>query len=311
MNWLILLAIVVADPTSEAVELETPTGKLFGVLDLPAKPGPWPVVLIHPGSGPTDRDGNQVGMKNDSLKQLGQSLAGQGIAALRIDKRGIAASAKALTKEADVRFTHYVDDAAAWLKKLKDDQRFSKVIALGHSEGSTIVILAAQKTPVDAVISLCGPGRKLSDILREQLAKNAKELAAEADKIITELEAGNQVSEPPKALRALFRPSVQPYLIDQFGYDPSQETAKLKMPLLIVSGTTDIQVPVLDAEKLQKAQPKAKHVSLKNMSHVLKETELTAPLLQQMAVYQNAKAPLHPKLVPEIVAFLAASLPKN
>jgi len=58
-------------PTSEAIELKTETGTLYGTLDLPNRKGPWSVVFIHPGSGPTDRDGNSGFTKNDSLKLLG------------------------------------------------------------------------------------------------------------------------------------------------------------------------------------------------------------------------------------------------
>src|SRR5436309_1753218 len=87
----------------ELVELTTPTGTLSGTLDLPAGRGPWPVVLLHAGSGPTDRDGNQVLMRNDGLKMLGRALAARGFAVLRVDKRGVGASRKALAKEADIR----------------------------------------------------------------------------------------------------------------------------------------------------------------------------------------------------------------
>src|SRR5207248_155738 len=65
------------------IQLETKAGKIDGTLDLPAGPGPFPVVIIITGSGPVDRDGNAPGVKTDNLKQLGQGLAGKGIAALR------------------------------------------------------------------------------------------------------------------------------------------------------------------------------------------------------------------------------------
>ena len=67
----------------------------------------YPVVLIIPGSGPTDMDGNSAALpgKNNSLKYLAEGLAGKGIASLRYDKRGIASSASA-GKDESVSYTH-------------------------------------------------------------------------------------------------------------------------------------------------------------------------------------------------------------
>ena len=68
----------------------------------------------------------------------------------------------------------------------------------------------------------------------------------------------------------VFQPSLQPYWISEFRYDPAQEIASLKMPLLILQGTTDIQASVRDAELLAKANPEAKLVVIEGMNHVLK-----------------------------------------
>jgi pimeloyl-ACP methyl ester carboxylesterase len=122
----------------ELVELRTPTGALHATLDLPAGPGPWPVVLVHAGSGPTNRDGNGPLVRTDNLKMLGRALAGGGFAVVRIDKRGMGASAKALAKERDVRLDTYAADVASWVAFLRRDPRFAKVGYVGHSEGALI-----------------------------------------------------------------------------------------------------------------------------------------------------------------------------
>src|SRR5262245_24935725 len=127
------LALTLANPLAEApaprlvgefVELKTPTGTLYGTIDLPAVRGPWPVVLLHGGSGPTDRNGNNIVMRNDHLKMLGRALAAEGIAVLRIDKRGVAASGGAMSKEEDVRLDAFAADAVAWVALLRKDPRF-------------------------------------------------------------------------------------------------------------------------------------------------------------------------------------------
>jgi hypothetical protein len=105
-----VLALAQAKAAQESVRLETKTGTLYGTLDLPDSSGPFPVALIIAGSGPTDRDGNQPLLKNDSLKQLGQALASRGIAALRYDKRWSGASALS-PREEELRIETFVADA--------------------------------------------------------------------------------------------------------------------------------------------------------------------------------------------------------
>ena len=309
MSSVLLLAALTlgADPTREPVELKTDTGTLFGTIDLPAGSGPWPVVLLHAGSGPTDRDGNSRLTKNDCLKQVGAALADAGIACLRIDKRGIAASAKAMTKEEDLRLSTYSDDVTAWANLLRKDKRFTKVGFIGHSEGSLIGSIAAPAAKFDAFVSLCGPGRTMGDILREQLKKNLpKELNEACVAIIADLESGKLVTEVPKELAALFRPSVQPYLISSLKPDPAKELAKLTFPVLVVSGSTDIQVTEADYKLLAECRKGVKAVRIEDMNHVLKTVKTTVPLVQQIS-YSDPKQPLHPKLGGELTEFLKSA----
>jgi pimeloyl-ACP methyl ester carboxylesterase len=299
----------------EYVELATPSGILYGTIDLPAGVGPWPIVLIHPGSGPTDRDGNsrlsptQI-LRNDSLKMLGRALANEGVATLRIDKRGIAASAKALGKVRDLRVETYAVDTAAWLGWLRKDPRFTKIGIIGHSEGTLIALMAAKQEKVDAIVCLCGLARPLQDVLRVQLKPALpKELYEAADKILIELAAGREVPEKdvPASLAVLFPPHVQPYLISEFKLDPVTILAQLPGPVLVVSGSTDIQVSLEDGERLAAAKPGIKHIVVDKMNHVLKRVE-TAVKLEQLPVYSDPSIPVHPQLVTELAAFLKHSL---
>ena len=292
----------------ELVELQTDTGTLHGIIDLPPKPGPWPVAILHAGSGPTNRDGNGPLVSTDCQKLLGRALAADGIAVLRIDKRGVGASAKALTKEEDIRLETYATDVVAWTAFLRKDSRFTKVGFIGHSEGALIGLIAAKDAKFDAYVSLCGPGRPLQDILREQLKKNlSADLYKESDAIIAELVAGRPVKDVPKSLTALFRPSVQPYIISMFKYDSAKLVAEFGKPVLVVSGSTDIQVSAEDAKRLGEADPRAKVVTIEGMNHVLKAVAGTNRLVQ-LPSYYDPTLPLHPKLVPEIAKFLKQSL---
>lgn len=295
-------------PLGEFVTLKTATGDLHGTLDLPARPGPWPVVIVHAGSGPTDRDGNGPFVSTDCLKLVGRALAAEGFAVLRIDKRGIAASAKALAKEEDVRIDTYAADVVAWAALLRKDGRFTKLGYVGHSEGALIGLIAQKDAKFDAFVSLCGPGRPLQTVLREQLKKNLPAAQFEqSDAIIRELEAGRAVKDVPKDLVVLFRPSVQPYLVSMFRYDPAKLAAGAAAPLLVVSGSTDIQVTAADAKCLGDANARARVVTLAEMNHVLK---VVAKLdrLAQLPSYLDPALPLHPKLLPALVGFLKPAL---
>ena len=315
---LALFLALAADPAppprlvAEPAALATPAGTLHGTLDLPPGAGPWPAVVLHPGSGPTDRDGNQVGMRNDSLKMVGRALAARGVAVLRVDKRGVGASRRALAREEDARLDAYASDLTAWVRHLRADGRFTRVGLVGHSEGALIALLAAGEAKPDAIVSLCGPGRRLGEVLREQLANAPRaqlppDLHDASRMILSELETGATVKEPPVLLASLFRPSVQPYLISALRPDPAALAKAYPGPLLAVTGTTDIQVPTADGGRLAAARPGVRHVSVAGMNHVLKAVPTTDRAVQ-LRVYTDPSAPLHPGLVGPVADFLRDAL---
>ncbi len=298
----------VAAGKAEDIILQTPTGKIHGTLQLPEAPAKCPVVLMHAGSGPTDRDGNTPLLpgKNDSLKMIAQGLAEEGIASVRFDKRGIAASAGALTSEADLRFDDYVDDVVAWIKLLQNDTRFSGVVVLGHSEGSLIGMAAANKVSgLSGVISVAGAGKPAYELIEEQLANQAKDIRDESHAIMDDLKKGRTVEKVSPELAAVFRPSVQPYMISWFKYDPAIEIANLDVPVLILQGTTDLQVSVEDAKLLAKAKPDAQLKIFDGMNHVLKEAPLDPQV--NLVAYSNPELPLAPGFLEEIVSFVGES----
>ena len=251
--------------------LQTSTGELSGTLTVPILKGTFPVALIIAGSGPTDRNGNNAQMKNNSLQLLAHELAAQGIASLRYDKRGIGASKGALISEENLRFENYVEDAKAWSAQLKTDPRFRKLIIIGHSEGSLIGILACEQA--DVFVSLAGAGRSIDVILKEQLAvqlKGKKKLLRAANEGLSKLKEGKLVENAPAELFGLFRPSVQPYMMSWMKYDPAVEISNLKIPIVIVQGTTDLQVQVKDAELLHAASVGSRYILIEGMNHIFK-----------------------------------------
>lgn len=289
----------------QPIVLDTPTGQIAGSLVMPPAKGPVPVALIIAGSGPTDRNGNSLGLPgaNNSLMLLAQALGDAGFATVRYDKRGVGASLPAAGRESELRFDSYVDDAAGWIAKLRRDARFSSVVVIGHSEGSLIGMVAAQKAGANGFVSIAGAGRRASDVIRSQLAGRLPlELAAQSETILNGLERGQTAAAVPTELAALYRPSVQPYLVSWFKYLPAERIGALDVPVLIVQGTTDVQVAVSEAEALKKARPKAQLLLIPGMNHVLKMVE--GGLAEQMPSYSNPALPVAPGLIASLVDFL-------
>ncbi len=294
---------------SEEVGLETASGVINGTITMPEAGAPAPVVLIISGSGPTDRDGNSYYVKNDALKLLADSLTLRGIATLRYDKRGVAASVEVGPAEKDLRFETYIEDAVGWIKLLKQQQKkgiFSQIFILGHSEGALIANLAGIEEKVAGFISLAGPGRRADVLLKEQLGKNTyygSPLVLEmAEPIIDSLVAGYEVKKVDLSLGKLFRPSVQPYLISWFKYDPKEAISKLDVPVLIIQGSTDLQVTEEDAELLARAQPEGQLAIIDEMNHVLRK--VSEDPKENLGSYSRQDLPLHPGLIPVLVDFI-------
>lgn len=286
------------------ITLDTGTGELFGSLLLPKSDNRVPVVLIISGSGPTDRDGNNTdGGRNDSLKRLAWVLAKHNIASVRYDKRGVAASLAATPDERNLTVEAYVADAQAWGRKLKTDPRFGQLIVLGHSEGALIASLAAPDIDADAVISISGSARPVDQVIREQLGNRLPPpLMLRSNELLDSLKAGKPDDNVPPPLQAIFRPSVQPYLISLFRQDPATAFAKLKMPALIIQGSNDIQVGVNDARLLKAAKPDAELALIEGMNHVMRI--VPNDVKRQMASYKDPQLPLAAELGTRILGFI-------
>ena len=265
-----------------------------------------PVVLIVPGSGPTDRDGNNpMGMKSDAYKLLAEALIKEDIASVRIDKRGMFGSAGA----GDPNITSpqaYVDDIHAWIDAIKAERGSKCVFLLGHSEGALMVSLAAEgRKDVCGLILVAGMGRTFGAVVREQLTSNPANAPVldQAMHALDELEAGRDVdvSEMHPALLPLFAPNVQPYMKALINIDPVEALRRANKKTLIVQGTRDIQVSVDDARLLNKA-PKTKLQLIDNMNHILKEAP--EDRAGNLAIYTDPSLPLAKRLVGKIEDFI-------
>lgn len=290
--------------TECSIVLKTETGAIFGTLTTPTNnPSKMPIVLFIAGSGPTDRNGNSIiGIKTNTTLQLAHVLAQNGIASVRYDKRGIGESSAAGKSEIKLRFDNYVQDAKDWVTLLRRDARYSSLVVVGHSEGSLIGMISSGNA--DKFISIAGAGEPAGVILKKQLKQLPVDQYAEAQKSIDTLQMGDTLRHKTSHynLVSLFRPSVQPYLISWFKYDPKVEIKKLSIPVLILQGKLDLQVSESDAQSLHDAQPKSKLVLIDNMNHVLKD--VTDDKSENAKAYTNPYLPVDTTLVKSVIEFI-------
>jgi pimeloyl-ACP methyl ester carboxylesterase len=294
-----------AQITERAIHIEVDPAPVVGTLALPPGTGEVPGIVILPGSGPVDRDGNFPGGRNDSLRLLAHGLAARGIATLRIDKRGIGESRDAAPREEQLRFSTYVADGGRWLDRLRAEPRVGRVYLLGHSEGALVATMAAGRVHPRGLILLAGAGAKAGVGIRRQLdaARLPAELRQSAERILSALERRQTVAEVEPALAALFRPSVQGYVISWLMIDPVAELAETKVPTLVVQGTTDLQTSPDDARALAEARSGITLKIIEGMNHVLKAAP--ADRTANLASYNDPSLPLAPQLIPTIVEFVA------
>lgn len=290
----------------QETELAIVGGTLKGTLLTPTEASRPPVVLIIAGSGPTDRDGNSPLLpgKNNSLRQLADSLAAHGIASLRYDKRGVAKSQIKELREEQMQFSDGVDDAIGWIRWLRQ-KGFRKIYVAGHSEGSLVGLSAAQTEKISGFISIAGVGRGIDQVLKEQFAAGAgpDSLKKLAGRYLDTLLLGQRIAKPHPMLFSIFRPSVQPYMISWLRYDPQALMRSLQSPALILQGTNDLQVKEIDAQLLAQSNPKARLILIQHMNHILKEIRSTSPA-ENMASYSNPTLPVMTLLVSSMTQFV-------
>lgn len=184
-----------------------------------------PVVLMITGSGPQDR--NEEVFAHKPFLVIADYLARHGIASLRYDDRGVGRSTG---ERAGCTSKEYADDAKCGLQWLKDSGRFGKTGVLGHSEGGLIAFMLGAEGDADFVVSMAGTGIKGDTLLAEQ--RNA---------------ALSIYGQPARWTAGAVRAEVeaQPgnrwlnYFID---YDPAATVARLKIPVMALNGSHDMQV---------------------------------------------------------------------
>ena len=295
-----------------AFSIPGPDGPLSGTLLLPSGVAAPPTILILPGSGPTDRDGNNpLGIQAATYAKLAQALAELGVASLRSDKRGMFESAGAIQNPNAVTIADYVTDTTGWVEAIRAETGVGCVWLVGHSEGALIALVAAQSMEsLCGLVLLAAPGRPLGDILQEQFAASLGDptLVQQSGAAIEALERGQRVDAENlhQAIRPLFADDLQGFLISLFSYDPAQLIARLNLPILIVHGQQDLQVPDGDAQRLHRSNPGSELLVIDDVNHLLKSVKI-GDRQDNLESYADSHRPVSGRVVQAIADFVLQS----
>jgi uncharacterized protein len=298
----------VAMADEKLIEAKGPQGPLVGAI-AGTLDGTMPIVLIIPGSGPTDRDGNNpAGILAAPYRLLAEGLAGKGVASVRIDKRGMFGSQSAVADANTITLNDYAGDVGSWIAEIQKTNGGKCVWVAGHSEGGLVAILAASKLDtICGLVLLAVPGRPLNEVLIEQLEATpaAKPSMPRALAAIKDMKAGKRhdTKDMDPQLLPLFADEVQGFVISLMTFKAAETFAKVDLPALIVQGGKDMQVTMADGEALKAANPQATLYPAPNASHVLKDVKGDG-VEANMATYADPNMPLASGIVDTVSSFI-------
>lgn len=288
--------------------------RLAGTLTLPSGKGPFPAVVLISGSGYQNRDEELMGHK--PFLVIADALTRAGIAVLRYDDRGVGESdGNAFgNTTADLSW-----DAQAALKYLKGRPEISFAGLAGHSEGGAIAFIVAARDPsCDFVISLAGPGVRGDQILLSQQwvilsgsgvpEEQLKQIAAANERLFNQIissEANDEalrgkLMELAGGQEAAVNQAIEPWMYYFIKYDPTQDIAAVKVPLLALNGTKDVQVICdLNLNAIAAANPDATVVRFEGLNHLFQHCITGLP-----AEYGKIEETIAPEVLEEIINFI-------
>lgn len=262
---------------------------LAGTLTIPKKPGKHPAVILISGSGPQDRDETLMGHK--PFLVLADYLCRRGIAVLRYDDRGTAASTGKFNNATTEDFAR---DASASVEFLKGHAQINprEIGLVGHSEGGLIApmvvgsrndvafiaLLAAtgvdgttiSLTQSEAMLRAAGTdeaeieiAQAVSRAVLDVAAKSSKgadltkELELAMERVIQTIPESHREEAAKNLLKEI--PNLNRKLQRNWShffhaYDPRPALSNIKCPVLAIIGSKDVQVlPDLNMPEIKKA----------------------------------------------------------
>lgn len=271
-----------------------------GTLLLPNEIESPNLVIIIGGTGPTDRNGNQNFSKHYALKKFAEGLSSNGIATFRYDKR-ILKQIKKRKIDPNLSFDDFITDASSTLNYFKTQNTYNKIYIAGHDQGSLISLLIA-KEGADGLISIAGVGKPIDEVIVEQINLTSPGLAKDAKRITALLKKGKTTYDYPKPLSSIFGIENQPFMANWMQYNPQEEIKNLKLPILIINGSKDLETPSDNTNLLKAAAPEAQISIINNMNHILFIIE--GGDLENSKSYRESFRKISPQLIKEVLEFI-------
>jgi len=288
--------------------------KLAGTLCLPQTMEPKKVVLMIPGSGEIDRNENSMKIQLNTFNSLAHSLAQEGIASLRFDKRGCASSEG---KYLETGFHDFVNDAGEWLNSL---DTFSELecddkYVLGHSEGTLIACFLSVRNPaIKGQILLTPFLENMELVIERQLQRTLDEVS-----VITGFKgivirmflrlSGNQIKRQRKVMKQIKNSNKSSlkikktminakWLRELCNIEPTDVYRKVEVPTLAIGGEKDLQCPPEDTEKVAGlVNASVEFHILSHLTHILRIDEASPSTFRYKQLSQE---PIDAR-VPELI----------
>ena len=291
------IAVSLAQVKSEEITIKNNEIELPGTLTYSQEKSPL-IIWVH-GSGNVDRNGNQEPIiKANYIKQFRDSITKNGVSFFSYDKR--TANKKNMPSLLKgVHFSDYVSDVKKVINHFKDDKRFTKIVLLGHSQGSLVAMLASKKA--QKFISVAGPSLSADKAIIKQIHDKAPFLDSITKAHFKELSKTGKVETVNPMLLSVFAKPNQSFLKSWIQYNPTEEINKLNTPVLIINGDKDLQVKTEEASALLLAKPTAQLKIINGMNHVLK---LVNSMADNQSSYLKPDYPLSTEFIQQITKFV-------
>ncbi len=271
-----------------------------------------PVVIIVPGTGSSDRDGNSKKLNMNLYRLLAEYLTTIGYATVRYDKRGLHKSEGDFIKTG---VNDLVDDIISVYNyvNVRDDIDSENIFLLGHSEGSILSTISSEKMNLKGLILLSGAGISIRTALSMQSREAFNEIQnmkGLKGMLLKLLYSENKIKKTQEKLyqKALetdediikfqMRKFPAKWLREHLQYDDKDVLTLLKgktIPVLCITGDKDVQADPNDLKTVDKLNNNNITIEIvENMDHILRYYGGEKTIMNLKKQYKNeVYKPLH------------------